>query len=135
MFEIIKAVHIITVILFVGTMFFRTFVLLGLQKHLGDEKSLELERIIGPRVRRIIKVNNVFLIASGLYLFSFHLNGGLWTLHLKATLGIIAASLFYFVPYILQKGAKIRGFRYSFHYGYFSLLITIVIYSQVMFML
>jgi len=135
MFEIIKAVHIITVILFVGTMFFRTFVLLGLQKHLGDEKSLALERIIGPRARRIITVNNIFLMISGLYLFSFHISGGLWALHLKATLGFIAASLFYFVPYILRKGAAIKGFRYSFHYGYFSLLIAIVIFSQVMFVL
>ena len=94
---------------------------------------MSIDKLTGMRARSIIKINNIFLILSGLYLFSLHLDTTSMLLHIKATIGLLLALSFYVVPIIMQRFKEVKWFSKFFHYLFFGLMMLVVILSQVMF--
>ena len=128
-----KIVHIISVIFFIGVVSFRTFIMPILKKEYDKKTYINIDKITGAKARSIIKINNIFLILSGLYLFTFHLETQNILFYIKIIIGLIIASTFYIVPIIMQKFKYIKWFSQAFHYAFFSLMMVVVILSQVMF--
>ncbi|WP_198305198.1 hypothetical protein [Arcobacter vandammei] len=131
MYEFIKTIHIITVVLFVGTVFFRTFVLFKLGKYYPQQESVKIQKALGNEARKIIAISNIVLILSGFYLFfAYHLQNSSVILHIKIVLGLILVLAFLAIPKFLEKiNAKPR-FRVIFHYFYFILLLSVITLSQ-----
>lgn len=125
-----KIVHIITITFFIGVVGFRTFIFPVAKKHLNKHTFLLVDKEIGTRARAIIKINNIFLILSGLYLFSYHLDTSNILLHIKVTIGLIVALTFYIVPHIMQRYKHISWFNVAFHHLMFTLLLVTIILSQ-----
>ncbi|KAB7891839.1 hypothetical protein [Poseidonibacter ostreae] len=114
-------------------MSFRTFIMPVLKNTYDKSAYQKIDMMIGIRARNIIKINNIFLIISGLYLLSFHLDAFTILLFFKALVGLIVALGFYFVPVIMKRFTHIVWFSPFFHYLYFSLMICVVIISQIVF--
>ncbi|RBQ31380.1 hypothetical protein CRU92_07955 [Arcobacter sp. FW59] len=131
MYELLKTIHIITIVLFVGTVFFRTFVLFKLSKIYDKQESIKIQKFLGSEARKIIKVNNFTLIISGVLLYTlYYFQSDSYILIFKVILGLILALAFFVIPKFLEKiNAKPR-FTVSFHYIYFALLLLVIIFSQ-----
>ncbi|MBP7227359.1 MAG: hypothetical protein KBA17_12540 [Aliarcobacter sp.] len=131
MYEFIKTIHIITIVLFVGTVFFRTFVLFNLSKIYEKQESMKIQKFLGSEARKIIRINNSILIISGVLLYAlFYMNSASLILIIKAILGLLLALAFFGIPKFLEKiNAKPR-FTIFFHYSYFALLIVVIALSQ-----
>jgi hypothetical protein len=132
-FIISKIVHIISAIFFIGVVSFRTFIMPILKSKYDKQTYMDIDKTTGKKARGIIKINNIFLIISGLYLLTLHLETVNILLHIKVTIGLIIALVFYVVPIIMQKFKHIKWFSTFFHYAFFSLMMIVVILSQVMF--
>lgn len=130
MYEFIKFIHLVTIILFVGTVFFRTFVILKIISLFPKEDGKKIQQAMGSQARNIIKINNLILIISGSLLLFFYANNSSGILHLKVLIGIILVIGFYFVPLLFTKLEANEKFKKVFHLGYFSLLIFVVLLSQ-----
>lgn len=133
LFIIAKIIHILSVIFFIGVVSFRTFIMPAIKKAYGNEMFFKSEKAVGIRARKIITINNIFLITSGLYLFSFYLDEINVLLHIKITLGLILALAFYIVPLIMKKFNHIKWFSTAFHHLFFTLMMITVVISQIMF--
>lgn len=133
-FILAKIIHIITAIFFIGVVGFRSFIFPILKTKLDKHTYLVCDKAVGLRARAIIKVNNIFLILTGLYLLSFHLEVVNPLVHIKATLGLLLASTFYIVPLIMKRFQTLPWFNVAFHHTFFLLMLIIVILSQVMFL-
>lgn len=131
MYELLKTIHIITIVLFVGTVFFRTFVLFKLSKIYEKQESMKIQKFLGNEARKIIRINNSILIISGILLYTlFYMKSASLILIIKAILGLLLALAFFGIPKFLEKiNAKPR-FTILFHYFYFSLLLLVIIFSQ-----
>lgn len=130
MYELIKTIHIITVIIFVGTVFFRTFVLFKLNKEFTKEESKKIQDFLRNEARKIVAINNIVLILTGLILFFTYWQHAPIILHIKATLGIVLVIAFFFIPKILNYFNAKQESRIKIHYLYFSLLLITVALSQ-----
>jgi len=130
---IVKIIHILSMLFFVGVVSFRTFIMPVLKNKFDKHMYLSIDKIIGLRARSIMKVNNILLIASGLYLLSLHVDSLNVLLVLKVALGLLLASSFYVVPMIMKKFNHIKWFSQFFHYLFFGLMILVVVLSQIMF--
>jgi len=128
-----KITHIISAIFFIGVVSFRTFIMPVLKSKYDKQTYMDIDELTGMKARNIIKINNIFLIISGLYLFSLHLETINILLHIKATIGLLLALSFYVVPIIMQKLKHIKWFSQFFHYLFFSLMMTVAVLSQIMF--
>lgn len=129
-----KIVHIITIIFFIGVVSFRTFVMGAIKKMYGKDLYLKAEKAVGLRARKIIVINNLFLIISGAYLVSFHTQDVTLLFHIKIALGLILASIFYIVPKIMNRFNHISWFSTFFHHLFFTLMMITLILSQIMFL-
>jgi len=129
-FILAKIIHIISIIFFIGVVSFRTFVMPVLKTRFDKATYMDIDKLIGLKARSIIKINNVFLIISGLYLLSFYYESANTILYIKATIGLILALVFYIVPIIMMKTKHISWFNTFFHHLFFSLMMTVVILSQ-----
>ena len=129
-FILAKIIHIISIIFFIGVVSFRTFVMPVLKTRFDKATYMDIDKLIGLKARSIIKINNVFLIISGLYLLSFYYESANTILYIKATIGLILALVFYIVPIIMMKIKHISWFNTFFHHLFFSLMMTAVILSQ-----
>ena len=132
LFILAKIIHIITIIFFIGVVSFRTFVIPVLKNYYSSDEYKKINSLTGKRARSIIKINNIFLILSGLYLLSFHIDSKNILLYIKVTIGLTLALTFYFVPYIMDRFKTINWFSNFFHYLFFSLMMIVVILSQLM---
>lgn len=133
-FILAKITHITAAIFFIGVVGFRTFIFPVLKKQMDKATYLNTQKAIGLRARGIIKINNIFLILSGVYLLSYHLDVVNPLVHIKATLGLILALLFYIVPLIMQRYKHISWFNTAFHHLFFLLMIITVILSQILYL-
>jgi len=129
----IKIIHILSVMFFIGVVGFRSFIFPVLKNKLDKHSYLQCEKAVGIRARGIIKVNNIFLILSGLFLFSYHLEVINPLVHLKVTLGLLLALTFYIVPFIMKRFQAISWFHTAFHHTFFLALVLTVVLSQIMF--
>ncbi len=128
-----KITHIISAIFFIGVVSFRTFIIPVLKSKYDKSAYMDIDALTGMKARSIIKINNIFLIFSGLYLFSLHLETINILLHIKATIGLLLALSFYVVPIIMQKLKHIKWFSQFFHYLFFGLMMVVVVLSQIIF--
>ena len=128
-----KIIHLISIIFFIGVVSFRTFIMPVLKKQYDTQTYKNIDSITGMKARSIIKINNIFLILSGLYLFTLHLETTNILLHIKVTIGLLLSLTFYFVPVIMQKMKTVKWFSSFFHYLFFSLMMIVIILSQTMF--
>ena len=95
MYEFLKAIHIVCIILFMGTVFFRTFVILKIISVFPKEEGNKIQQAMGSKARGIIKINNLILIISGLLLFFLYANTSSIILHIKVLLGLVLVIGFY----------------------------------------
>ncbi|WP_417328033.1 hypothetical protein [Halarcobacter sp.] len=130
MYELIKFIHISTIILFVGTVYFRTFVILKIVSSFPKDQAIKIQQAMGNKARNIIKINNLILIISGMLLLFLYTNNSSLILHLKVLLGLILVVGFYFVPILFNKFEADQKFKTIFHYLFFSLLMFVVLLSQ-----
>jgi hypothetical protein len=133
LYILVKIIHILTMIFFVGVVSFRTFIMPVLKSKFDKQTYGRIDKFIGQRARSIIKINNLLLIASGLYLFSLHVDSIDIIFLLKVGVGLVLASAFYIVPMIMKELSHIKWFSQFFHYLYFSLMIIVVVLSQLIF--
>ena len=129
-----KITHLISMIFFISVVSFRTFIMPVLKSKYDKKTYAEIDKLTGKRARRIIKVNNVFLILSGLYLLGLHADNTNMLFYIKVSIGLVLALTFYIVPVIMKNFNHIRWFSQSFHYLFFSLMMTVLVLSQLMFM-
>ncbi len=130
MYEFIKFIHLATIILFVGTVFFRTFVILKIISSFPKEQAKKIQQAMGSKARNIIKINNLILIISGVFLLFLYANSSSMILHVKVLVGLILVIGFYFVPLLFDKFEANQKFKTIFHYIFFSLLMFVVFLSQ-----
>jgi len=133
LFIVAKIIHILSAIFFIGVVGFRTFIFPILKKQLDKHTYLVCDKAVGLRARGIIKINNIFLILSGLYLLSYHLEVVNPLIHIKATIGLLLAGTFYVVPLIMKRFQSVSWFSTAFHHTFFLLMLITVILSQIMF--
>lgn len=134
LFIVVKIIHVLSAIFFIGVVGFRTFIFPVLKKHIDKYHYLLYDKAVGLRARSIIKINNIFLILSGIYLFSYYLQIANIVLYIKITLGLILALTFYIVPFIMKRFQAITWFSTAFHHTFFSLMILTVVLSQLVFL-
>ena len=128
-----KIIHIITMIFFIGVVSFRTFIIHILKSKHDNYTYLSIDKLISLRARSIIQINNVFLILSGLYLFSLHVDSNNTLFYIKTSVGLLLALTFYIVPIIMKKFNHIKWFSSFFHHLFFSLMMIVIVLSQFMF--
>jgi len=133
LFVLSKIIHIITMTFFVGVVSFRTFVMPVLKSKFDKRIYLNIDKLVGQRARKIIKINNVLLISSGAYLLSSHVGNIDFLFLFKIAIGLILACTFYVVPMIMKEFNHIKWFSQFFHYLFFSLMMIVVVLSQLMF--
>ena len=130
MYEFIKFIHITSIVLFLGTVFFRTFVILKIISSFPKEQAKQIQQAMGSQARDIIKINNLILIISGALLLSLYADLSSSILQIKVLLGLILVIGFYFVPLIFDKLEANQNFKTIFHYMFFSLLMLTLLLSQ-----
>ena len=131
---VVKTVHIISAIFFIGVVSFRTFIMVDLKKRFDLELYRQIDSLLGKKARSIIKINNVFLIISGIYLAMYYFQTGIGLLlWIKIGLGATLALSFYIVPLIMAKMKNIPWFNTFFHHLFFTLMMITVILSQFVF--
>ena len=131
---VVKTVHIISAIFFIGVVSFRTFIMVDLKKRFDLELYRQIDSLLGKKARSIIKINNVFLIISGIYLAMYYFQTGIGLLlWIKIGLGATLALSFYIVPLIMDKMKNIPWFNTFFHHLFFTLMMITVILSQFVF--
>ncbi len=133
LFILAKITHIISAIFFIGVVSFRTFIMPVIRTKYEKQTYMEIDKLTGMRARSIIKINNIFLILSGSYLFSLHLDATTVLLYIKVVIGLLLALTFYMVPFIMQRFKEVKWFSQFFHYLFFCLMMSVVVLSQVMF--
>ena len=129
-----KITHLISMIFFISVVSFRTFIMPVLNSKYDKKTYTEIDKLTGKRARSIIKINNIFLILSGLYLLGLHADNTNMLFYIKVSIGLVLALTFYIVPVIMKNFNHIRWFSQSFHYLFFSLMMTVLVLSQLMFM-
>lgn len=130
MYEFIKFIHIASIVLFMGTVFFRTFVILKIISSFPKDQAKQIQEAMGSQARNIIKINNLILIISGTLLLSLYADFSSSILQIKVLLGLVLVIGFYFVPLIFDKLEANQNFKTIFHYMFFSLLMLTLLLSQ-----
>jgi len=131
---ITKILHIISAVFFIGVVSFRTFIIPVLRDSFELKQYKRINMLTGRRARDIIKINNIFLILTGVYLSLNFISIDMSVImFLKILIGAILASIFYIVPIIMSKMQGIAWFSMFFHYLIFSLMMLTIVLSQLIF--
>lgn len=131
---ITKILHIISAVFFIGVVSFRTFIIPVLRDSFEPKQYKRINMLTGRRARDIIKINNIFLILTGVYLSLNFISIDMSVIvFLKILIGAILASIFYIVPIIMSKMQGIAWFSMFFHYLIFSLMMLTIVLSQLIF--
>ena len=99
-------------------------------KEFSKEESKKIQDFLRNEARKIVAINNIVLILTGLILFFTYWQHAPIILHIKATLGIVLVIAFFFIPKILNYFNAKQESRIKIHYLYFSLLLITVALSQ-----
>ena len=126
--------EIISVVFFIGVVSFRTFIIPVLRDSFELKQYKRINMLTGRRARDIIKINNIFLILTGVYLSLNFISIDMSVIvFLKILIGAILASIFYIVPIIMSKMQGIAWFSMFFYYLIFSLMMLTIVLSQLIF--
>lgn len=135
MYTFVLTLHLISAILFIGTVYFRTFAILPFVKeHHFMKQAYDLS---GIRGRFLAYFFVTILLISGLYLAYITMQNKIHfiLLDIKMTLGILIILIFYFAKKIVLKFKHIPNFGKIFHIGLFVSMIIVVILAKYMFVL
>lgn len=131
-YNLVLTLHLIVAILFIATVYFRTFVVQDVK---GDiDNFQELNTIIFKKARKYMFVSVSILLLTGVILFSYYVEILTTLIIIKSILGIIAVSIFFFAPKIIKLLEQIKWGNKVLHYFLFSLQIFIVIVAKFMFL-
>ena len=134
LFLLAKVIHIITAIIFIGCVWFRTFIIPNLHKHIDKEQYKKVNSVMSKASRSFGVKNVLVLLVSGLYLFYSYFDTTNMLLHLKATIGVMIVITFYLAPFFVHKVTKkYPNFQHNFHLALFVLMMVLVVVSQLMF--
>ena len=133
LYALAKITHLISMIFFIAVVSFRTFIMPVLNSKYDKETYADIDKLTGKKARSIIKVNNLFLILSGLYLLALYAGNMNMLFYIKVSIGLVLALTFYIVPTIMKNFNHIGWFSQSFHYLFFSLMMVALVLSQLMF--
>ncbi len=130
MFTFMLTLHLISAILFIGTVYFRTFAMLPFVKQ--KEYMKQAYSFSGIRGRFLAKIFVTLLLLSGLYLFYIRFESLSITplLYLKVVIGGILIGVFYSASKIVPKFKHIPNFGVYFHWGMFSGMMAVVILAK-----
>lgn len=126
----IKALHVLSVIFFMGSLFFLTFILLPVKKRSEVAHFEYFVPKLSKYARKVMYFNVLILLFSGFYLFFrfYSLEGViLW----KVFFGTCVVLIFYSGPWILKRFAHISWFHEFFHYFMLAMMTVTVIIAQV----
>ena len=132
-----KLIHIVSAILFIGCVYFRTFILPRARVVLGNGSFEMMESALAPRSRFIGTINNTLLLLSGLFLAHSYFEPTNILLHVKMTLGLLVIAMFFCAPRIMHRfeGEKKQKIKTIYHHTMFALMGCIILLSQTMFAL
>ena len=130
-----KLFHIASAILFIGCVYYRTFILPRARLALNNGQIEALESALAPRTRMSGKINNMILLISGVFLAYVYFDPTNVLFLLKIVFGLIVIAMFLCAPLIMHhfEGAIKQRLKKSYHYVMFSFMIVIVFLSQTMF--
>ncbi len=130
MYTFILTIHLISAILFIGTVYFRTLVMLPFcKKEAYMKKAYDFSAIRG---RFLAKIFVTTLLLSGLYLiFTRYQNQSITILlAIKVVLGLLLIKIFYFAHNIVPKYKHIPNFGTYLHYGMFMGMMIVVVLAK-----
>jgi len=131
---IFKIIHLGSVMLFVGSIFFITYVV-DFVKHSSDKNEYKLfAPKISARARKLMYINVFILTLSGLYmLFAYYdiTSIGI-AMILKLFLAVCIVVIFVSADWIVKVTNHIHWFHHFFHHAVIALMASVVILSQIM---
>jgi len=133
-FLIFKILHLSSVILFVGSIFFITYVV-DFVKHENDKNDYKLfASKIGARARKLMSINVTILTISGIYILVVYYDfESIETLmFLKLVLATFIIIVFTTASLIFKLTKNIKWFHHFFHNAIIALMSLVVILSQIM---
>lgn len=131
-----KITHITTVIIFMGCVFFRTFTVPKIRKHVDADFYAAVDRHLTKASRDFGKYNALVLMLSGLYLAYIYYSPTNVLLNIKITLGLSVVVIFLLAPFFVHKiNDKYPSFKIAFHWTVLGLMFALVVLSQTMFFL
>lgn len=135
MYTFVLTIHLISAILFIGTVYFRTFAILPYVKK--EEFMKKAYNLSGVRGRFIAYFFVTTLLLSGLYLgYEKSITHSSTTLlNIKMLLGLMLIFIFYFARKITSRFKHIPNFGKFFHQGMFVCMILIVILAKYQYIL
>ncbi len=142
MYELAKLIHLISAIVFVGTLFVEVVLLPSLKEEFGEETYKKIERtIIRKRGIKVVPPFVLLLYFSGFYMFHFHMKHlDLSSTFAKILLLKVFLALLILVGVITAITLFIRGKSESRVFDYihiyaFLLAFSVVILAKLMFIL
>lgn len=133
-FLIFKIVHLGSVILFVGSIFFITYVI-DVVKHRSDKEEYKLfAPKVSERARKLMYINVFILTLSGSYLLFVNYDLGQIEIAmiLKLLLAVFIVVVFVTADWIVKITNHIGWFHHFFHHAVIALMASVVILSQIM---
>lgn len=130
-----KIIHLVSVILFVGSIFFITYVLDIVKHKSKKEEYVNFAPKVSKRARILMFINIPILISSGLYLLIVYYDISNLSIFmiLKLILAVIILSVFYTSDWIIEKTNHIHWFHHFFHHAVIGLMFLVLIFSQLMY--
>lgn len=131
----VLTLHLLSAILFIGTVYFRTFAMLPYTKK--EEFMKRAYELSGKKGRFLAYFFVTALALSGLYLGYIKATTHSTTplLLVKMVLGVVVVCIFYVAPKIVKRANRIKNFGFYFHVGLFSCMILIVILAKFQYLL
>jgi hypothetical protein len=133
-FIIFKIIHLGSVMLFVGSIFFITYVV-DVVKHNSDISEYKLfAPKISARARKLMYINVLTLTVSGIYiLFVYYDIASIGiAMILKLLLAVCIIIIFVGADSIVKVTKHIHWFHHFFHHAVIALMASVVILSQIM---
>ncbi|MGP1449769.1 MAG: hypothetical protein ACTTJS_01420 [Wolinella sp.] len=134
-------VHLFCATLFIGTVFFWTFIIDVVRNNNPQLDLDEAETLFSRRIRPIMSVNVTILLFTGLALF-YNRHAALkgfdtlyaYALSFKGLLGIAGILAFYFMPQIMKLFKNKMHAHDIAHYVLFGIMIAIVILAKMLYL-
>ncbi len=139
------AIHLFSGVLFIGTVFFWTFIIdKGFRSNHGVPTDAidRVETVLSRHTRRIMRVNVAILLLSGLAMLYVHGSALAafdttfsYLLGVKVVLGLLVIGMFYGRPYVMGAipDAQKASVHDKLHYLLFFSMVAIVILAKAMF--
>ena len=129
-----KIIHLLSAMLFVGSLFFITYVI-DVVKRNSDKSEYKLfAPKVSKQARRLMYINVSLVLVSGAYLLfiNYDLSYLSFFMWVKLFLGVVIGVVFYTSDWIIKKTNHIRWFHHFFHHWVISMMLLVVIFSQIM---